>query len=262
MDSETHFAVTKFKITKPKLYKMAILKDSIRRLSPTLLYKNVVMFIVEICFAIVAVMAIDPSLIPEVSSVSEVPFYIEVAVILILTVWFSTLSDSIAEAQIKNTASTLRKIEKEVPARKIVSEDRREISEVTSKQLKKGDLLLIKKGDVVPIDCEVMEGIAMVDESLLTGESVNVRKSVGTTVLGGSMITSDSIIARVSVNPSETFLNKLIKLVESSSRPKTPNERAVSILLAGFTAIFSIIVISILALVLKEPLSLALIFLS
>lgn len=248
MDSEAHFAVTKFKTTKPKLYKLAILKDSIRRLSPTVLYKNVVMFIVEICFVIVAVMAIDPSLIPEVSSSADVPFYIEVSVILLLTVWFSTLSDSIAEAQIKNTASTLRKIEKEVPARKIVSQDRREIAEVTSKQLKKGDILLIKKGEIVPIDCEVLEGIAMVDESLLTGESVNVRKSVGTTVLGGSLITSDSIIAKVSVNPSETFLNRLIKLVESSSRPKTPNERAVSILLAGFTAIFSIIIISILAL--------------
>lgn len=226
----------------------SIIRDSFRRLNPGVLYKNPVMFIVEITFYIVAIMAIDPTLIPNVSSAAERGFYITVAIILIITVWFSTLSDSIAEAQIRNTASTLRKIEKEVPARKVVSADGRDYMEVTSKQLKKGDIIKIDKGERVPIDSEVLEGIAMVDESLLTGESIDVRKSVGSTLLGGSVVTTDSLVARVSVDPNETFLSKLIKLVESSERPKTPNEVAVSVLLAGFTAIFTIIILSILLL--------------
>ncbi|EQD50997.1 conserved hypothetical protein, membrane, partial [mine drainage metagenome] len=99
MDSEPQFSVTRIKSTRPRLYKITILKDSIRRLSPMVLYRNVVMFIVEICFMIVAIMAIDPSLIPDVSSSGDRSFYLEVAIVLILTVWFSTLSDSIAEAQ-------------------------------------------------------------------------------------------------------------------------------------------------------------------
>ena len=190
----------------------SIIRDSFRRLNPGVLYKNPVMFIVEITFFIVAVMAIDPTLMPRVSSASERGFYITVAVILIVTVWFSTLSDSIAEAQIRNTASTLRKIEKEVPARKVVSPDGRDFIYVTSKQLKKDDIIKVDKGERVPIDSEVLEGIAMVDESLLTGESIDVRKSVGSTLLGGSVVTTDSLVARVSVDPNETFLSKLIEI--------------------------------------------------
>ncbi len=230
--------------TTPGLNWPSIIADSMRRLSPFVLIDNIVMLIVEITFFIVALMAVDPTLIPKVSSASQRTFYVEVAVILIITVWFSTLSDSIAEAQIRNTASTLRKIEREVQAKRVTSEDRKSFDLVPSKQLKKGDIILVQKGDSVPIDSEVIEGIAMVDESLLTGESVDVRKSEGSTLLGGSVISSDSVVARVTVNPSETFLSKLIKMVESSERPRTPNEIAVSVLLIGFTAIFSIIVLT------------------
>ncbi|MEL9914354.1 MAG: HAD-IC family P-type ATPase [Thermoplasmatales archaeon] len=225
----------------------SILADSIKRLNPTILAGNFVMFLTEIAFFIVLIMAIFPSLIPVVSSPRDREFYIIVAVLLIITVWFSTLSDSIAEAQIRNTASSLRKIREKVKAKRLINGERKyEI--VLSEELKKGDLILVEKGDKVPIDCEVIEGIAMVDESLLTGESVNVRKSMGSTLLGGSVVVSDSLVARVSVDPSETYVSKLIEMVESSSRPKTPNEISLSILLAGFTIIFSIIIISLLAL--------------
>jgi len=225
----------------------SVLFDSIVRLNPVTLRRNLVMFITEVAFFIVLIMALFPSLVPEVSSISERYFYSVVALILILTVWFSTLSDSIAEAQIRNTASSLRKIREELKAKRLKEGGGREYEIVSSKDLRKGDLILIERGDRVPIDCEVLEGIAMVDESLLTGESQNVRKSMGSTLLGGSIVVTDNLIARVSVNPEETYVSKLIELVESSVRPKTPNEISLSILLSGFTAIFSIVAISLLA---------------
>ncbi|MCL5408240.1 MAG: HAD-IC family P-type ATPase [Candidatus Thermoplasmatota archaeon] len=224
----------------------SIILDSIKRLNPWLLKDNLVMFVTELTFFIVFIMAVDPTLIPKVSSASENGFYAIVALILIITVWFSTLSDSIAEAQIRNTASSLRKMKEQMTAKRLKSSNRNNFEVVPSDQLRRGDLVLIDHGEKVPIDSEVIEGIAMVDESLLTGESANVRKSVGTTLLGGSVVTTDSLVARVSSNPDETYVSKLINLVESSSRPKTPNEIALSVLIAGFTAIFSIIIIALL----------------
>jgi K+-transporting ATPase ATPase B chain len=224
----------------------SVLLDSFKRLNPWVLKSNLVMFITELTFVVVLIMAISPTLIPMVSSSGEKGFYTAVAVILIFTVWFSTLSDSIAEAQIRNTASSLRKMKEQMTAKRLTSSNRSNYDVIPSNQLKKGDLILIEHGDKVPIDSEVLEGIAMVDESLLTGESANVRKSMGSTLLGGSVVTTDRLVARVSVNPDETYVSKLISLVESSSRPKTPNEIALGILIAGFTAIFSIIIFALL----------------
>ncbi|MGC8645675.1 MAG: HAD-IC family P-type ATPase [Thermoplasmata archaeon] len=225
----------------------SILLDSVIRLNPVILKENLVMFITELSFLVVFIMALFPSLVPAVSTPRDRYFYAVVAFILIMTVWFSTLSDSIAEAQVRNTAKSLRKIREQLKAKRIKPGGGREYEIVLSEDLKKGDLILVEKGDKVPIDCEVLEGIAMVDESLLTGESVNVRKSMGSTLLGGSTVVTDALVARVSVNPNETYVSKLIELVESSVRPKTPNEISLSILLAGFTVIFSIITISLLA---------------
>ena len=229
-----------------RLHWPSILKDSLKRLNPWVLKNNAVMFLTELTFVIVLIMALDPTLIPLVSSPTERLFYSEVAIILILTVWFSTLSDSIAEAQIRNTASSLRKMKEQMTAKRMRSSNRKDLEIVPSDQLHKGDIILIDHGDKVPIDSEVLEGIAMVDESLLTGESANVRKSVGSTLLGGSVVTTDILVARVSSNPDETYVSKLISLVESSSRPKTPNEIALTILIAGFSAIFTIIIVSLL----------------
>src|ERR1700730_6601528 len=226
-----------------------VLVDSLVRLSPRSLASNPVMLIVELCFFVVALMAIYPQGFVPVANPAERTFYVEVAVILLVTVWFSTLSDALAEQQAKNTATSLRKLETEVISKKVVTEEwSRKIIPTRSTELRKGDLILIEKDDTVPSDAEVLEGIAMVDESLMTGESAPVRKAPSDQLIGGSKIISDSLTARVSVNPGETYINQMIKLVESSKRPKTPNERAVTIVLIGLTAIFTIIVAGLLGL--------------
>jgi K+-transporting ATPase ATPase B chain len=224
-----------------------VLIDSLVRLSPKSLLKNIVMLIVEITFFIVAAMAIVPQAFGPVASVGLRGFYIAVATILLITVWFSTLSDALAEQQAKSTAGALRKLETEVPAKKIVKEEwTRKIVAAKSTELRKDDLILIEKGDVVPLDADILEGIAMVDESLVTGESAPVRKAPGDSLIGGSRVVSDSLTAKVTTNPGETFIDQMIKMVESSKRPKTPNEVAVTIVLIGLTAIFTIIIVTLL----------------
>ncbi len=224
-----------------------VLIDSIVRLSPKSLLKNPVMLIVEITFFMVAAMAIVPRAFVPVASPSLQIFYVEVASILLLTVWFSTLSDALAEQQAKSTAGSLRKLETEVSSKKIVTEEwTRKIVVLKSTELRKDDLILIEKGDTVPLDADVLEGIAMVDESLVTGESAPVRKAPGDSLIGGSRVVSDTLTAKVTTNPGETFIDQMIKMVESSKRPKTPNEMAITIVLIGLTAIFTIIILSLL----------------
>ncbi len=207
------------------------------------------MFIVELAFFIVAAMAIYPPAFYPVANSSMRIYYVEVALILLTTVWFSTLADALAETQAKNTASSLRSLESEVESKKIVTEgDVRRIVTTPSTALRKGDLILLEKNDVVPIDAEVLEGIGMVDESLLTGESTPVRKAPGDEVIGGSRVISDTLTARVTVNPEDTYISEMIRLVESSKRPRTPNEVAVTTVLIGLTAIFTIIVVALLGL--------------
>lgn len=224
-----------------------VLVDSLVRLSPKSLVKNPVMLIVEITFFIVAAMAIIPQAFVPVANPSLQVFYVEVAAILLITVWFSTLSDALAEQQAKSTAGSLRKLETEVSSKKIITEEwTRKIIAVKSTELRKDDLILIEKDDIVPLDADVLEGIAMVDESLVTGESASVRKAPGDTLIGGSKVVSDTLTAKVTTNPGETFIDQMIKMVESSKRPKTPNEVAVTIVLIGLTAIFTIIILALL----------------
>ncbi len=229
------------------VFSRKVLVDSLVRLSPKSLIKNPVMLIVEITFFIVAAMAIVPQAFVPVASPSLQIFYVEVAAVLLLTVWFSTLSDALAEQQAKSTAGSLRKLETEVSSKKIVTEDwTRTIIVLKSTELRKDDLILIEKGDTVPLDADVLEGIAMVDESLVTGESAPVRKAPGDSLIGGSRVVSDTLTAKVTTNPGETFIDQMIKMVESSKRPKTPNEVAITIVLIGLTAIFTIIIAALL----------------
>ncbi len=226
-----------------------VLADSLVRLSPTRLISNPVMLIVEITFFVVVAMAAYPQGFVPVASVSERLYYVEIALILLITVWFSTLSDALAEQQAKNTASSLRKLETEVPSKKMVRDKwTQTIVQTSSKDLRKGDLILLQKGDLVGLDAEVLEGIAMVDESLLTGESAPVKKAPGDVLIGGSRVVSDTMTARVTANPGETYVDEMIRMVESSKRPKTPNEQAVTMVLIGLTAIFTIIIGSLLGL--------------
>jgi K+-transporting ATPase ATPase B chain len=224
--------------------------DSLVRLNPVSLIANPVMFVVELTFFVVAGMAVYPQGFFPVASPNERIFYVEVAIILLVTVWFSTLSDSLAETQARNTANSLRKLETETMTKKIVTDKGGEPTFVLtpSNQLRRGDMILLEKGNVIPIDAEVTQGIAMVDESLLTGESVPVRKAPSDPLIGGSKLISDTLTARVTVNLEDSYINQMIRLVESSKRPKTPNEKAVSLVLIGFTAIFTIILFALLGL--------------
>ena len=234
---------------RPSLLTKKTLVDSVVRLSPISLLANPVMFIVEVTFFIVAAMAVDPGAFVGVASPGERSFYVEVAAILLITVWFSTLSDSLAEQQAKNTASSLRQMETEVPTKKVVTEGwERLVVPSSSKDLAKGDLVLLEMSDVVPIDAEVLEGIAMVDESLVTGESAPVRKAPGDSLIGGSKVVSDTMTARVLVNPGESYLDQMVRMVEASKRPKTPNEIAITMVLFGLSAIFTILIASMLGL--------------
>ena len=202
-----------------------VLFDSIRRLSPKSLIKNPVMLIVEITFFIVAAMAIVPQAFVPVANPSLQVFYVQVAAILLLTVWFSTLSDALAEQQAKSTAGSLRKLETEVSSKKIVTEGwTRTIINLKSTELRKDDLILIEKDDIVPLDADVLEGIAMVDESLVTGESAPVRKAPGDSLIGGSRVVSDTLTAKVTTNPGETFIDQMIKMVESSKDQRLPTK--------------------------------------
>lgn len=234
-------------VPKTTMFSKSVLIDSLIRLDPRRLIANPVMLIVEVTFYIVAAMAIDPAAFPRLANDSLQLFYAEMALILLVTVWFSTLSDSLAETQAKNTANSLRHLEMEVLSKKLVIEaEFRKIVQSPSRDLRKDDMILLEKGDTVPIDANVLEGIAMVDESLLTGESTPVRKAPGDDVIGGSMVLSDTLTAKVTVNPDETFINQMIRMVESSKRPKTPNEQAVTIVLIGLTGIFTIIIAALL----------------
>ncbi|MDA4120650.1 MAG: HAD-IC family P-type ATPase [Thaumarchaeota archaeon] len=234
---------------RPSLITRKTLLDSVLRLNPISLVANPVMLIVELTFFIVTAMAVDPSAFVPVASVSERGFYVEVAAILLITVWFSTLSDSLAEQQAKNTANSLRQLESEVPSKKVVTEGwERQIVQVRSNELQKGDLVLLEKNDVVPVDAEVLEGIAMVDESLVTGESQPVRKAPGDSLIGGSKVVTDTLTARVAVNFGESYVDQMVKMVEASKRPKTPNEVAITTVLFGLSAIFTILVAAMLGL--------------
>src|SRR5436189_5616539 len=149
-------------------------------------------------------------------------YYVEVSIILLTTVWFSTLADALAETQAKNTASSLRSLESEVQSKKIVTEgDVRRIVTTPSTALRKGDLILLEKNDVVPIDAEVLEGIGMVDESLLTGESTPVRKAPGDEVIAGSRLISNTLTARVTETPDDTDISQMIRLLDSSKKPRS-----------------------------------------
>lgn len=260
-DDKKTLAPTKSNESAPRglrsTFSRRVLVDSVVRLSPKSLLKNLVMLIVEITFFIVVAMAIVPQAFGPVASSNLRIFYIEVAAILLITVWFSTLSDALAEQQAKSTAGALRKLETEVSSKKIVMEDwARKIVAVKSTELRKDDRILIEKGDIVPLDAHVLEGIAMVDESLFTGESAPVRKAPGDSLIGGSRMVSDALTAKVTTNPGETFIDQMIKMVESSKRPKTPNEVAITMVLIGLTAIFTIIIVALLGMSVTRALGL------
>ena len=218
------------------------LVDSIRKLHPRTMVRKPVMFVIEIGSVVTTVLLFRDL---GRNSSKENLFTIVVAAWLWFTVLFANLAEAMAEGRGKAQAATLRKTRAETVARVRRADGR--IEEVPSTQLMLGDRCVVTAGEVIPGDGDVVEGIATVDESAITGESAPViRESVGdrSAVTGGTRVLSDEIIVQITSKPGETFLDRMIALVEGADRQKTPNEIALSILLAGLTIIFLLAVVT------------------
>jgi K+-transporting ATPase ATPase B chain len=210
-------------------------EQSIRKLSPLYLFHtNLIMLIVEGTAGVILAMAIDPGAFHGLST--EPPWvYAVLAVILLLTVWFSTLAESISEVQGQARVDSLRRLEQDVSARKL---DGERVVIVPSKSLQPGDVVLLRPPDIVPRDGVILEGRAYIDESLMTGESAPVLKQTGNNVIGGTTITTDTLRVRIVAESGRSYLDEMIRLVEGARRPRSPNEISLNLLLVGLTVIF------------------------
>jgi len=219
------------------------LKGALRKLDPRLLIANPVMFVVEVGFVYTLILAISAAI-----GGGQTVFISEISAILLITVLFSTFSEAIAEGRGKAQAENLKKTKKEIVAKKIVDDH---IFEVNGHDLVKGDIVKVSAGEIIPNDGEVIKGSGAVDESAITGESAPVIRESGgdfNSVTGGTTLLSDELIIRITANPGESFLDKMIALVEGASRQKTPNEIALTIVLAGLTWIFLLVIVTLNAL--------------
>lgn len=236
-----------------KLLNQEILKSSIKgafiKLNPAYMMKNPVMFVVEVGFTITLILSIFPNLFGTVQSSSQI-YNIIVTLILSLTILFANFAESVAEGRGKAQAESLKKTQKNMKAR-IINKDRatNQIKEtiIDAIELKKDDIVLVKAGELIPSDGEVIEGIASVDESAITGESAPVVKESGgdfASVTGGTTVSSDWLKIKITSSSGESFLDKMISLVEGASRKKTPNEIALNTLLVSLTIIFLIVIVT------------------
>jgi K+-transporting ATPase ATPase B chain len=234
----------KIKLFEPALVSSAF-KQSFVKLSPRLMIKNPVMFTVELG-TLVMLFVIANQLFTGDASQGALWYNVVVFIILFVTLLFANFAEGLAEARGKAQAESLRKT-RETTQAKVLAENSNHIKMVPSSQLKKGDIFLCETGDIIPMDGEIIEGIATVDESAITGESAPVIREAGgdkSSVTGGTKVLSDSIKVRVTTSQGETFLDKMISLVEGATRQKTPNEIALTILLAAFTMIFTIVCVT------------------
>lgn len=217
------------------------IKQSFVKLNPRIMIKNPIMFTVEVCTAIMF-----PVILYSIANDSQGSFAYNawVFIILFITLLFANFAEAIAEARGKAQADSLRKTREETPARLLING---QVENVSSSQLKKGDIFICEAGDTIPADGEIIEGLASIDESAITGESAPVIREAGgdkSSVTGGTKVLSDHVKVMVSTQPGESFLDKMIALVEGASCQKTPNEIALTILLAAFTLVFIIVCIT------------------
>lgn len=233
------------KLITPEIMHQAII-GSFAKLNPRYMMKNPVMFVVEIGCIISLILSIVPGLFGDVSQDINLRLYnILVCIILFITILFANFAESVAEGRGKAQAASLKKTQKDTKAR-VLLDDGSE-TEVLSSQLKKGDIVLVKAGEVIPGDGEVIEGIASVDESAITGESAPVVRESGgdfCSVTGGTTVVSDWLKIQITSDPGNSFLDRMISLVEGASRKKTPNEIALNTLLVSLTIIFLIVIVT------------------
>ncbi len=231
----------------PQLLKEALIQSFIK-LNPKTMFRNPVMFTVWIGTIVMLIVSLWT--LSGASGQGSFIYNFLVFKVLLLTLLFANFAEAIAEARGKAQADSLRKTREETPAKKISALGKYLTSDVViipSSQLKKGDLFFCEAGDIIPTDGEILEGLATIDESAITGESAPVIREAGgdkSSVTGGTKVLSDRIQVVVTTQPGESFLDKMIALVEGASRQKTPNEIALTILLAGFTLVFIIVCIT------------------
>ncbi|MGE8434600.1 potassium-transporting ATPase subunit KdpB [Chryseobacterium joostei] len=224
------------------------IKQSFVKLNPKIMFKNPVMFLVEIGTAVMFIVSMFSLAGDKTQGSFSYNFF--VFIILFFTVLFANFAEAIAEARGKAQADTLRKTREETPAKLVVDNKpgfQVETALKMSAEMKLGDIFLCEAGDQIPMDGEIIEGLATIDESAITGESAPVIREAGgdkSSVTGGTKVLSDRIKVKVTTKPGESFLDKMIALVEGASRQKTPNEIALTILLAGFTLTFIIVTLT------------------
>ncbi|OBZ12236.1 potassium-transporting ATPase subunit KdpB [Bacillus sp. FJAT-26390] len=230
----------KKKLLSADAVKRAVL-DSFVKLNPAVMMKNPVMFVVEAGTVIVLLMAVFPA---YFDSQERIGFNLTVFFILLFTLLFANFAEAIAEGRGKAQANSLKKSKQEMSANKLLGDS---VTVVSSTELRKGDIVIVSQGEMIPGDGEVIEGLASVDESAITGESAPVIKEAGgdfSSVTGGTRVVSDRIKVRMTSEPGESFIDRMIALVEGAKRQKTPNEIALNTLLTSLTIIFLIVVVT------------------
>lgn len=233
------------KLVTPDIFRQALI-GSFAKLNPVYMMKNPVMFVVEVGCFITLLLSLFPGLFGDVSTGTNLRLYnIIVCVVLFITVLFANFAESVAEGRGKAQAASLKKTQKDTKARLLMLDGTEK--EVLSSELKKGDVVMVCAGEVIPGDGEVIEGIASVDESAITGESAPVVRESGgdfCSVTGGTTIVSDWLKIRITSDAGNSFLDRMIALVEGASRKKTPNEIALNTLLVSLTIIFLIVIVT------------------
>ena len=214
--------------------------DSFRKLDPRLMVRNPVMFV-----ALVGAVVTTAKLFYTPLEDGSFGFFLQIALWLWFTVLFANFAEAMAEGRGKAQAATLRKSRTQTMANRRLPNGA--IEAIPAESLRKDDIFVVKAGEMIPADGEVIEGAATVDESAITGESAPVIREAGgdrSAVTGGTRVLSDEIVVRVTANPGESFMDRMIGLIEGASRQKTPNEIALTILLAALTIIFLVVIVT------------------
>ncbi|HEV2231118.1 MAG TPA: HAD-IC family P-type ATPase, partial [Thermoplasmata archaeon] len=230
----------------PRISLLGALRQSFARLGPRSMIRNPVMFVVYVLTLFTALVTLAPGLFPDIAGAHfSRSYFLALTIILFLTLWFATLAESIAEAQGRAQAESLRQIKTGTKARRILADGSESL--VRSSELHRGDLVAVGGDEIVPLDGDVVEGAAEIDESMLTGESAAVVRESGgdkTSVLGGSRVLRGTVRVRISTDPGGSFLDRMIRLVEGATREKSPNELALTLLLSAFTVSLLVVLLT------------------
>ncbi len=214
--------------------------QAVKMLHPRSMVRNPVMFVAELGAGLTTLVTLAAIL----SGKEGVGYFLAVTIWLWLTAWFANFAEAVAEARGRAQAASLRKARTDVMATVVANPGERQGKQVPSSELKVDDLVSVKTGEIIPADGTIIEGVASVDESAITGESAPVIRESGgdrSAVTGGTRVISDWLIIQVTAKPGESFLDRMIAMVEGAKRQKTPNEIALTIVLAGFTLVFLLV---------------------